>query len=249
MEDLFNALHTPATAKQNAIADVYSMISLQEYMFIEQRCKELYGLHVENVQNYKYNIKSIMARKHFTFTEGLSAATKAFQLLHVVGHYHFMTSASRKGVRRYEPIYSTFGNASLHVYEESEARSDVAGSVNAGSGDFVEITDEIRVNRILFEMGANKYAILILDYLGMKHIEPLVKLYEPADISYLIDITSRGRPAIVETDFEYIDKYVCSERAIKNEPDLEGVYDADSFRVSDIDWPILEKLKLEFHFF
>ncbi len=220
------------------IDSINNMITGKEYRQIEGRCVELYGLDVKYVDSHRFNIKSIMARKMFTFTHGLSAATRAFQLLHVLGHYHFMTSAFRKGISRFEYIYGSFEDASLHVYEEKYDRSE-----------FKKIPDRVRIDRAAFEMGANKYAILLLDHLHMPHIKQLIKLYEPADIQYLLDITSIGRAAIVGDDPEYQKKYVCGRPLFREEPDPEGIYEPATFEVNDIEWQYLDGLNLEFHFF
>jgi hypothetical protein len=235
--------------KQAAIAGIRSLITPEEYAFLERKCEELYGLQLKYAPSYVYNVKSIMAREHFTFTEDLSESTKTFQLLHVIGHYHFMTQAFRRGIHRYDHIYSTFGNASLHIYEEPASdNGQPPAPIRPGSAIHV-VPESIRVDRVLFETGANKYAMLLLDYLGMRHLEPLMKAYEPADILYLLDITAFGRRAILATDTDYLDHYVCNNPVVEEEADTEGVYDPASFRVSDIDWPALEALKLEFHFF
>lgn len=247
MAQTLTTMGDSASVARLLIEDILGMVKPEEYRFLEEICTKLYGLRIANTESYKHNIKGIMARKQFTFTVGLSDATKTYQLLHVVGHYHFMTSALRKGVRRYDYIFDTFQNASLLVYEEPEER--VVCLDLPHESEIYEIPPGIRANRIAFEAGANRYAGLILDYLNMSHLSGLMNAYEPADIRYLLDITTMGRPAIVKDDIQYIERYVCPDLKLEDAPDHEGVFDPISFRIGDIDWSYLEKLKLEFHFF
>lgn len=226
---------------------VMEMVSPEEFIYLQQKCSELYGLRVQTAKSYQHHVKSIMARQSFTFTEGLSDATKTYQLIHVIGHYHFMTSALRRGVSRYDYIFESFQNASLMVYDDPIERLN-ALSIDDLAAPY-DIPADVRANRIVFEAGANKYAELILTQLGMMNLWPIIKIYEPADIQYLLDITAIGRPAIMLSDYDYITKYVCGRPPIEDVPDIERVFDPESFRVGDIDWPYLDSLKLEFHFF
>jgi hypothetical protein len=238
-----------SAAKQAEIQRVLSMISEDEYKVLERKCYELYGLHYETVPSHKYCIKCIITRRHFSFADGLSPASKAFMILHTIGHYYFITSAVRKGVKRYEHIYDTFENANLHVYDTIFNDHDKAEQRKDGHYELGTVPEQIRIDRTVFEVGANNYSMHLLDFLGMQHLGPLVRIYEPADLLYILDVTARGRHAIVDSDFDYLDKYVCNNSAIKDEPDIEGVYSPDTFHLNDIDWQTLEKIKLEIHFF
>jgi hypothetical protein len=236
-------------AKSVDIDRTLSMITADEYQTLERRCYELYGLHYEIVPAHKYNIKCIIKRRHFSFVDNISHASKAFMLLHTIGHYYFITNAVRKGVKRYEHIYDTFENANLHVYDTIFNDHDKAERRKDGYNERGTVPERVRIDRTVFEVGANKYAIHVLDFLGMKHLAPLVRKYEPADLVYILDVTADGRNAIVDTDYDYLDRYVCNNSIIKDEPDLEKVYDPEWFHMNNIDWQTLEEIKLEIHFF
>jgi hypothetical protein len=252
---LTTLMETPAAssndpvAKRIAIQKVLGMITAEEYKVLERKCYELHGLHYETVPSHKFDIKCIITRRHFSFAEGLSAASKAFMILHTIGHYYFITRAVRKGITRYEHIYDTFENANLHVYDTIFNNHDKAEQRKDGHYQLGTVPEKIRIDRTVFEVGANNYSMHLLDFLGMPHLAPLVRIYEPADLLYILDVTARGRHAIVETDHDYLDKYVCNDPIIKAEPDTEQVYDPNTFHINDIDWHTLEKIKLEIHFF
>jgi hypothetical protein len=237
------------TDRQREIKRVLNMISDDEYVTLEKRCYELFGLQYVTVPSHKYNIKCIIERRKFSFAEGLSNASKAFMILHTIGHYYFITNAVRMGVRRYEHIYDTFENANLHVYDTIFNDHDSAEHRKTGDYELGTVPEKIRIDRTVFEVGANNYAMHVLEFLGMPHLGPLVRAYEPADLIYILDVTAGGKHAIVETDYDYLDRYVCNNPVVKDEPDTEGVYEPAKFHINNIDWQTLEDIKLEIHFF
>ncbi|MER9313277.1 hypothetical protein NKI51_29045 [Mesorhizobium australicum] len=238
-----------AAAKRREIERVLGMISEDEYATLERRCYELFGLHYHTATEHKYSIKCIIERRRFSFVEGLSNASKAFMILHTIGHYYFITNAVRKGVRRYEHIYDTFENANLHVYDTIFNDHDSIEHRKRAEYEFGTVPEKIRIDRTVFEVGANNYAIHVLQFLKMEHLGALVRIYEPADLIYILDVTAGGRHAIVESDHDYLDRYVCNNPTIKDEPDIEGVYEPGKFHINNIDWQSLEDIKLEIHFF
>lgn len=244
-ESLLEAGH----AGSEKINEILGMISGEEYKTLERRCYELFGLHYETVSSHKFGIKCIIARRKFSFVEGISFASKAFMVLHTVGHYFFVTNAVRKGVRRYEHIYDTFENTNLHVYDTIFKQHDKLERRKEGQYELGSVPERIRIDRTVFEVGANNYAMHILDFLGMAHLKPLVRTYEPADLLYILDVTAGGKDAIVPTDYDYIERYVSKNLRIKDEPDTERVYEPEKFHISSIDWQALEDIKLEIHFF
>lgn len=230
-------------------AEVRGLISPAEALLLESRLQALFGLHSDTVPHHLHNIKCIIRRRHFQFAEGISPASKAFMLLHTIGHYFFISSAVQKGVRRYEPIYDTFENANLHIYDMMfDSHAQV---IRRAEGESIRgcVPEQVRLDRIAFEVGANRYALLVLDALQMSHLHALVLTYEPADIRYILDVTAHGRAAIVKTDDDYIERYVCQPFPLDEVPDSEGVYEPEAFHLSKIDWQALEDIKLEIHFF
>lgn len=77
-----------------------------------------------------------------------------------VGHYYFICEAKRKNVERYAYIYDSRGvQAALH-YDETEGKPN-------GLDQPPEMTEQRRKDRVSFEVGANNFAIDMLEKLGV----------------------------------------------------------------------------------
>lgn len=120
---------------------------------------------------------------------------------------------------------------------------------NAGMHEPQVVTEKMRRDRIAFEVGANNFAIEMLKHFDLAHLAPLVTTYETGDVNYIIDVTAGGRDAIVATDQDYLEKYICNNLSFEQEDTDEKIFDAEQFRVDGIDWGYLDEIKLEVHFF
>ena len=192
------------------------------------------------MHSHKFGIKAVITSKVFDFADGISLSSRLFMILHTIGHYYFISRADQMGIDRYRYIYDTFENTNLHVYEQADAKA---------VSDSRIVTEKVRRDRTEFEIRANDYSADLLRAIGRPHLIPLVKLYEPADINYILDVTENGKDAIVPTDFDYLDRYVCNVQKVEEEENLERIYESGIFDINAINWPLLVKSKLEIHFF
>lgn len=163
--------------------------------------------------------------------------------LYSLGHYYFISEAKRKAVERYAYIYDLRGvQAALHYYE-------TAGKPN-GLDKPSPMTEDRRKDRISFEVSANKFAADLLKHIGFQRGLDVLRIYEPGDIDYILDVSHGGKAAIVPTDAIYVDQYVSRGRAVNPDDAYDdGVYDAQAFTIDAIDWRYIQDIKLEIHFF
>ncbi|AUX21184.1 hypothetical protein SOCEGT47_016630 [Sorangium cellulosum] len=226
-------------SKKEKIKNVLEMVSLSDYEELIKRTTELFDLEYNTVESHPNNIKAVIKYKTFTFREGLSLSSKTFMILHSLGHYYFISNAKRKKNTRYEYIYDKEGTdaPNLHLYK------------NLGEEPRV-VTDKMRKDRIDFEVGANNFGIELLRHLGMEHLSPVVSIYQAGDVNYILDVTAHGKDAIVPTDYDYLDRYICNGLTYEEEPNDEDIFAPEEFSIhGTLDWPYLDHLKLEVHFF
>ncbi|MGV2122183.1 hypothetical protein ACQZ4R_03655 [Agrobacterium vitis] len=229
-----------AMSKTDRIQAVLSIVDEAEYKAVTTKLASLFDLEYNFEKVHKFGIKTIIKSRVFDFADGISLPSRLFMILHTLGHYYFISRADKMGIDRYKYIYDTFENTNLHVYEQAEAKAVQAARV---------VTDKIRRDRTEFEIRANDYSADLLRAIGHAHLIPLIKLYEPADINYILDVTEGGKNAIVPTDFDYLDRYVCNNQTVDEEDNLERIYESGIFDIGAIDWDLLAKSKLEIHFF
>lgn len=164
-------------------------------------------------------------------------------VLHSLGHYYFICEAKRKNVERYAYIYDSRGvQAALHYYETE-------GKPN-GLDQPPEMTEQRRKDRVSFEVGANNFAIDMLEKLGVASGAEIIRGYEAGDIGYILDVSQGGKNAIMPTDRAYLEAYVCAGLTFDPADACDsGVHDSRSFDVDGIDWQYIADIKLEIHFF
>ncbi|WP_394826121.1 hypothetical protein [Pendulispora albinea] len=197
--------------------------------------QDLFGLEITTVPAHRNNIKAIIKNRSFAFTGGQSFSSKAFVTLHSLGHYYFISAANRSGNDRYRYIYdSSDRQGALHIYETK----NLHGS-----------SQKLRRDRIDFELGANNFAQDLLRYVGLTELSEIVNTYQPGDINYIIDVTGNGVEAIVPTDRDYLERYICAGLTYEEEPNDDRIYIPNQFDVNGIDWTYLSNIDLEIHFF
>jgi hypothetical protein len=229
-----------AMNKADRIQTISGMVGAAEYDDIATKLKDLFALEYNFGRSHKFGIKTVIKNRVFDFSDGISMSSRLFMMVHTLGHYYFISRAGKLGVDRYKYIYDTFENTNLHVYEQADAKAVKDARI---------VTDKIRRDRTEFEIRANDFAADLLRAIGHPHLIPLVKIYEPADINYILDVTESGKDAIVPTDFDYLDRYVCADQTVLEEENIECIYEPSAFDINAIDWPLLIKSKLEIHFF
>lgn len=225
------------------IEKILSMMSDEEFESLKSTLKERFDLEYDEIESHPYNIKTIIKGKKITFSKNVSAVSRAFMILHSLGHYYFICEAKRKSIERYAYIYDLKGvQSALHYYETAEGDNALTNPP--------EMTEQRRKDRISFEIGANNFAVDLLEHIGLEKAERLVRKYELGDINYILDVTRGGKAAISQSDRIYLEKYVCGEFKINpDDAHDDGVYDAASFDINSIDWNYINDIKLEIHFF
>jgi hypothetical protein len=226
--------------KSDRIRTIVEMVDDDEYKAVTEKLASQFDLDFRFGAQHQFGIKTVIKRRDFHFTDGISASSRIFMIVHTLGHYYFISRAAQMGIDRYKYIYDTFENTNLHVYQQAEAKPDPEAR---------KVTDKIRRDRTEFEVRANDYALDLLKAIGHPNLMPLVKIYEPADVNYILDVTEGGKDAIVPTDFDYLDRYVCTDQIINEEQNSEFIYKSGTFEINATDWELLEKSKIEIHFF
>ena len=229
-----------AMTKSDRIKTVLSMVDENEYETVVSKLITLFDLELNFGKAHDFGIKRVIKSRVFEFSDGISLPSRLFMILHTLGHYYFISRADKMGIDRYKYIYDTFENTNLHVYEQADAKAVQEARI---------VTDKVRRDRTEFEIKANDFAADLLRAIGHPHLIPLIKLYEPADVNYILDVTEGGRDSIVPTDFDYLDRYVCTSQTVVEEDNSEQIYWPGVFSIGSIDWPLLAKSKLEIHFF
>jgi hypothetical protein len=236
----FDAAIYRALSKADRIQAISNMVDAVEYDDIATKLKTLFKLEYNFGKTHLFGIKTVIKNRIFDFSDGISLSSRLFMIVHTLGHYYFISRAGQLGIDRYRYIYDTFENTNLHVYEQADAKA---------AKDARVVTDRLRRDRTEFEIRANDFAADLLGSIGHPHLIPLLKIYEPADINYILDVTENGRAAIVPTDFDYLDRYVCTDQSVFEEENTELIYQPDAFDIRAINWQILVDSKLEIHFF
>ncbi|ACL62926.1 hypothetical protein [Methylobacterium nodulans] len=195
-----------------------------------------FGLDLRISKCFDHGIKAVIKGRSFHYLHEISSPTKIFMLLHTLGHYQFITRAARLGIQRYDYIYETSEDGDAHVYR-----------YRAASGGGPVVTPKILCDRIEFEVRANDFAVETARALGLGQLVPLIRLYEPADIRYIIDVMDGGVDAIV-SDRDYVEGYVLSGLGVPQQHNEEKIFDRRFFSVEDIDWELLRTRKIEIHF-
>lgn len=226
-------------SKKDKIKSVLEMVSPGDYERLVKQTTEMFDLEYNTVESHPNNIKAIIKYKTFTFREGISLSSKTFMILHSLGHYYFISNAKKVKNTRYEYIYDKVGKDSpnLHLYN------------NLGEDPRV-VTDQMRKDRIDFEVGANNFGIEFLKHLDMAHLAPVVSIYQAGDVNYILDVAAHGKDAIVPTDYDYLDRYICNGLTYEEEPNDERIFAPEEFSPhGTMNWPYIDDLKLEVHFF
>ena len=225
---------------EDRVNAVLSFVDEEEYQAVSTKLADLFGLQYHFVPSHQFGIKAIIKNRVFTFGEGISLASRVFMILHTIGHYYFISRADKMGIDRYRYIYDTFENTNLHVYEQAEAKAIADARI---------VDEKVRRDRTEFEIRANDYSADLLEAIGHPRLIPLIKLYEPADINYILAVTEGGKDAIVPTDLDYLTNYVCTKQIVTEEENVERIHEPGRFHINEIDWPLLIRSKLEIHFF
>lgn len=185
----------------------------------------------------------IFIGKKVAFAKGVSPVSRAFMVLHSLGHYYFISEAKRKNIERYAYIYDSRGvQGALHYYEIQDKPN--------GLDQPPEMTAQRHKDRVSFEVGANNFAIDMLASLGIAQGADIIRSYQAGDINYILDVSRGGKHAITPSDRDYLEKYVCGGLSIDMEDAWDdGVYDHHAFDVHAINWQHIADIKLEIHFF
>jgi hypothetical protein len=225
-------------SKQEQRRKALSLVSNEDYQRLTATVGKMFDLEYRSVDAHPNNIKAVIKYKTFTFAAGISNTSKTFMILHSLGHYYFISSAKRLDNERYEYIYDKAGREAiaLHLYGALGEEPHV-------------VTSKMRRDRIDFEIGANNFGIELAKFIGMGHLAKVVSLYQAGDINYILDVTAGGKDAILPTDNDYLERYICNNLTYEEEPNDEKIFEKDRFRIEDVDWDYLEALKLEVHFF
>ncbi|MBB2172941.1 hypothetical protein [Gluconacetobacter asukensis] len=244
MDHISNVINADTKADLDSrVEQLIAAMTPDGYRGLTRKLEDHFGLRFAEVPSHPFNIKAMIKGKDIVFSESVSLTSRAFMMLHSLGHYYFICEAKRKNVERYSYIYDLRGvQAALHYYETE-------GQAN-GLEAPPEMTEQKRKDRVSFEIGANNFAIDLMRTLGLENVGPIVRAYEVGDINYIVDVSGRGKSAITKTDREYLEKYICGDLSV--DPDDmydDGVYSSGSFDVDAIDWRYLEDIKLEIHFF
>ncbi|MFE8644825.1 hypothetical protein ACFX58_07040 [Sphingomonas sp. NCPPB 2930] len=225
------------------IDSILSMMTEDGFGELKTVLQKRFGLEYDEVSAHPHHIKTTIRGKRIVFAQGVSPASRAFMVLHSLGHYYFICEARRKNIERYAYIYDLRGvQSALHYYETEGQPS--------GLEQPPEMTDQRRKDRVSFEVGANNFAISLLRTIGFEKGIDVMEKYASGDIHYIVDVSRGGKSAIVRSDRDYIRKYVSADLAV-DPADVEddGVYDAEVFDIDSIDWTYIEDIKLEIHFF
>lgn len=227
---------------EDRIRKTISMMSPSEFSLLENALTKQFDLDFQETDCHTNHIKSIIKGKQFVFLKSISRSSRAFMTLHSLGHYYFICEARRKNIDRHAYIYDLSGQqAALHYYE-TEAQPN-------GLECPSPMTDQRRRDGVSFEVGANNFAEQMLVTLGQNHSD-IIRHYSAGDIQYILDVSQGGKTAIVQTDHDYLEKYICASRETMDEDtDDSGVYTPADFNVESIDWHYLQDIKLEIHFF
>lgn len=225
------------------IEKLLALMTESDFRDLRSALQQRFGLEYNEVDGHPHNIKTIITGNKITFSRAVSPASRAFMVLHSLGHYYFICEARRKNIERYSYIYDLRGvQAALHYYETE-------GQPN-GLDAPPEMTEQRRKDRVSFEVGANNFAMAMLVRLGFEQSAKIIKSYEVGDINYILDVSRGGKKAITPTDQDYLRRYVCAGLSINPEDTHDdGVYDAKAFDVDAIDWQYIKDIKLEIHFF
>lgn len=217
-------------SKEVRINQVLSMIDEQAFKHLTHTFQEMFGLEYETITSLPHHVKCLINCKNFKFIEGLSYSSKAFMILHTLGHYYFISSADEKKVNRFNYLYEIQG-AKISLLEPRE------------------VTEKIIRDRTAFEIGANYFAVELLHAIGLSHLAPIVTTYQSGDINYILDVTGGGKDVIVPTDYDYLDKYVCNNCTVQEEADEHHIFEKEKFHPENINWEVIFKLNLEINFY
>jgi hypothetical protein len=229
-----------SASKEERIASLLAMIKPEDYQHMAKVLGDMFGLEYKMVDSHPSNIKAIIKYKTFTFRKGISDASKTFMVLHSLGHYYFISRAKKVGVKRFEYIYDKEGMEGGAIVKQY-------GELGEGGRP---VSRKMRTDRVAFEIGANNYGIEMLEAVGLGQLSRIVKIYEAGDVNYILDVTAGGKAAIVPTDHDYLDRYICNNLSYEEDSNDDGVFDKATFDVvGGLDWNYLDELKLEVHFF
>lgn len=219
-----------------SIDDLVSAYNDDEFFVLEEKLREIFSLKMRPRDAFDSGIKAIIKGRTFDYQCDISPPTKLFMLLHTLGHYYFITRAAGLGIDRYDYIYETSSNGNAHVYRYRSASQDDA-----------VVTQKILTDRIEFEVRANDFAVEMTKRIGKAGFIHLVRLYEPADIRYIMDVMEGGPEAIVP-DHAFINRYVLSGLGVPQGQNIEGIFRSQDFDLHGIDWGMIETRKIEIHY-
>lgn len=243
MQHAQNVIASGGPDMDTRIEKILSLMTESDFNHLKSALQERFGLDYDEVDSHPHNIKTIIKGRNITFSKGVSPASRTFMVLHSLGHYYFICEAKRKQIERYSYIYDLRGvQAALHYYETQ-------GQPNALEQP-PEMTEQRRKDRVSFEIGANNFAMDMLARIGFERGAEIIEKYAAGDINYILDVSRGGKAAIVKTDRDYLQHYVCAGLSIDpDDTDDNGVYDPDQFELGAIDWQYINDIKLEIHFF
>jgi hypothetical protein len=230
---------TAIPSKEQKIGALLRAASAREFESLTSLMTRMFGIDFQYVDSHPNNIKCIIKYKTFKFRNDLSISSKIFMIIHSIGHYYFITSAKRKNYDRYAYIYDQEGReaTALHIYE------------HLGHAPHA-VTEKMKQDRISFEIGANNFGREFLKHTGMEKLVSLVDTYQAGDINYILDVTTSGSEAIVRTDEDYLDRYICNDLTCEEDAHGEKIFEAEHFALHEsLDWKYLSGLNLEVHFF
>ncbi|UGA36832.1 hypothetical protein JOS77_21795 [Chromobacterium haemolyticum] len=169
------------------IEKVLAMMSTQELQRLQAKLQQRYQLEYSETDAHPFNIKTIIKGREIRFSRGVSPASRAFMILHSLGHYIFICAAKRKNIKRYDYIYDLRGvQTALHYYE------------TAGQGSGLDqpppMTAQKRKDRVSFEVGANRFAADLLADIGFSQAEALISVIRWATSTIFSTCRAAARP-------------------------------------------------------
>ncbi|WP_313803274.1 hypothetical protein [Sphingobium sp.] len=231
-----------------------------DFTILQNGCEKHYGIRFAESLGFDYGVKGIIARRDFTFIRNLSNAYKAFLTLHALGYYHCICRMRDLGVTRYDFLYRNFDRRTFMLYLDPARRShllsayarrnrsEVADLIGAEQ-DRPETMQETLERICILEHGANQYARAIADALDAPALRSVIDRAEGPALRYVMDICLEGRKAVLNSEIEFVERYLAGPADISVPGDPDGIFDRAGFELGKVDWALVDAMMLEWHFF
>ena len=223
----------PNLSLQQRVKSVLSMVDEEGAEALLQILRKKLGLVFQAKDYHEGNVKGICEGKHFCFINKMSSTSLIFMILHVLGHYYFISEANKKNIKRYQYIYQN----GMNLLPELDFPMQ-------------NVTEQLLKDYVSYEVSANNFATQLLIEIGFENLIPVIQFYSIGDINYIIDVTTKGKSFIAPSDLDYIKNYICANLSLPHEDTFDnGIFERTHFNIDALDWHLLKSINLKIYFF